>query len=1093
MGIRTAKKAKETANAHSYNSEGLEEEKEGKPVPPVSMFDGNYRSRRPVNLGSRGSKGRSQILANSKRQREDRRLQHMRLELSKRLQSRQRGNVARRQLAADLEQEFATPQLSFERYTLLLNTRLRLYFRTKSEQQDSEKVQHWLHLYAQLLNSVNQPTSPPPLMHCIVRATLELLPQNPSSPELARILSFALSLENPWSNLGFEDGYARAVQALWKVLDHEELARSLYVSLCRATPTHLPSAQAALAALGLLVGDTNLNIDALTGIFSSLAAAGGDSGASDEKRDVFTRVVNELVTQRAVMLIQRLLQLNLPTATVVGLLHVLWSRNKVLQVYTGAVVRGGPSGLEQFQAQQQAQPSTLMLQEEDDESSSDEDGEEEEERSRTTSRLSTKQEFSTLTKLDRLAATEYSNWRNRCLEESSSRNLLEEKALALQMGDPEVWVSWSRNVFASTAAADYVSWLGKMLHHATGLKARQSASSPFLTKLAFAQTNLVENLFEFCCRGDCPDKLTAWSVFCDILSQQLVAMKDDQFLQRYSARASDIVLRLKDMLYNLYWAQPVKTVDIQNMYTDASAMSRARLLLTGTKLWNLFYERWCRLVRQSSNFCDESAWWFPISEHQTNVVGVGDEDDMDVHDSDSDDQPMDDADALAGAFSDAKMARVLTYIPQSLPFERRVRLFQSLLANDKKQTQDESSDSRAALFHMMRGEEFDMAQSREKVNIHRDRLYSDSMEALNKLGPRLRRRVQVSFVNQHGAQEAGIDGGGVFKEFIDDLIKDAFLTSSTTTSSKRFFEVTPQETLAVNTALAKNTETLTHYEFLGRVLGKAVYESILVDPQFCLPFLNQLLGKQNSLEDLKNYDLEYYKNLIKLLDLSAEDVTNLGMTFELTLNNEDGSKRDVELIAGGRRTPVTKQNVIQYVHLVAYQRLNIETAAQTKAFLRGFRDLIPASWVRLFSAYELQKLVSGDDSVRGIDVASLKKAMQYASGYHPSQAIVQWFWDIVENDMSAEQQRKLLKFMTSCSRQPLLGFQSLEPAPCLQQIRIPNALRDTNDPDALAKETPLPTASTCMNLLKLPNYPSKQLMKWKLLAAIEAGAGFELT
>jgi ubiquitin-protein ligase E3 C len=159
--------------------------------------------------------------------------------------------------------------------------------------------------------------------------------------------------------------------------------------------------------------------------------------------------------------------------------------------------------------------------------------------------------------------------------------------------------------------------------------------------------------------------------------------------------------------------------------------------------------------------------------------------------------------------------------------------------------------------------------------------------------------------------------------------------------------------------------------------------------------------------------------------------------------------------------------------------------------LRGFRDLIPASWVRLFSAYELQRLISGDDSVKGIDVESLKNSMQYAAGYHPSQQIIEWFWEIVE-EMTSDQQHKLLKFMTSCSRQPLLGFGSLEPAPCIQQIRLPEELFASST-ETILKQTPLPTASTCMNLLKLPNYRSKELMRLKLLAAIEAGAGFELT
>ena len=105
--------------------------------------------------------------------------------------------------------------------------------------------------------------------------------------------------------------------------------------------------------------------------------------------------------------------------------------------------------------------------------------------------------------------------------------------------------------------------------------------------------------------------------------------------------------------------------------------------------------------------------------------------------------------------------------------------------------------------------------------------------------------------------------------------------------------------------------------------------------------------------------------------------------------------------------------------------------------------------------------------------------------------IAQWFWEIVE-DLSPEQQHKFLKFMTSCSRQPLLGFASLEPAPCVQQIRLPDSMFD-GDSVTVAKRAPLPTSSTCMNLLKLPAYRSKELMRQKLIAAIEAGAGFELT
>lgn len=71
-------------------------------------------------------------------------------------------------------------------------------------------------------------------------------------------------------------------------------------------------------------------------------------------------------------------------------------------------------------------------------------------------------------------------------------------------------------------------------------------------------------------------------------------------------------------------------------------------------------------------------------------------------------------------------------------------------------------------------------------------------------------------------------------EFLDDLIKDAFLPRSLKNDDGEesqynggreidFFSVTPLQTLQVNLSTDGNTNVLPHYEFLGRVLGKAIY------------------------------------------------------------------------------------------------------------------------------------------------------------------------------------------------------------------------------------------------------------------------------
>ena len=97
---------------------------------------------------------------------------------------------------------------------------------------------------------------------------------------------------------------------------------------------------------------------------------------------------------------------------------------------------------------------------------------------------------------------------------------------------------------------------------------------------------------------------------------------------------------------------------------------------------------------------------------------------------------------------------------------------------------------------------------------------------------------------------------------------------------------------------------------------------------------------------------------------------------------------------------------------------------------------------------------------------------------NPTQA----FWQVI-GSFSDEEKALLLKFWTSCSRPPLQGFKHLHPALCIQKVNI------TCDDDRL------PTASTCMNLLKLPFYSNADVMKRKLLLSIHSAkdGGFGLS
>ena len=286
---------------------------------------------------------------------------------------------------------------------------------------------------------------------------------------------------------------------------------------------------------------------------------------------------------------------------------------------------------------------------------------------------------------------------------------------------------------------------------------------------------------------------------------------------------------------------------------------------------------------------------------------------------------------------------------------------------------------------------------------------------------------------------------------------------------------------------------LRHFEFAGRVLGKALYEGILVEPLFANCFLNKLLGRHNGIDDLYTLDPELYRHLMSLKTFrgaghdgaaassaahGGATLADLCLTFAAPGVDGAGRATAVDLVPHGRNADVDPSNVVRYIHLMAHYKLNVETAAQCRAFLGGFHDLIPVKWVRMFGPQELQRLIGGDEQRPDLD--DLLRHTNYAGGLHPSQPIVAWFWDALRS-FTTEQLGLFLRFVTSCSRPPLLGFGALYPKICVQGIPAG---------DSGGK---LPSASTCMNLLKLPVYTDKETLRQKLLLSVTEAKGFELS
>uniref|UniRef100_A0A5K4F0J4 HECT-type E3 ubiquitin transferase n=1 Tax=Schistosoma mansoni TaxID=6183 RepID=A0A5K4F0J4_SCHMA len=403
---------------------------------------------------------------------------------------------------------------------------------------------------------------------------------------------------------------------------------------------------------------------------------------------------------------------------------------------------------------------------------------------------------------------------------------------------------------------------------------------------------------------------------------------------------------------------------------------------------------------------------------------------------------------------------LLKKVPFVIPFEKRVKLFKILINDDS--TYNRNPFRR--IYNISN-------QPSVPLIVRRTHLYEDGFEKLSKENvPNLHQRLKVTFLNPTGLAEVGIDGGGLSREFLTEIIRAGF------DPTRGFFIYASDKTLYPNPqASAITTNYLKHYYFLGRILAKAIFEGVLVDLQFAYFFLAKIVSRSGGggvgFDYLHSLDPQLYKQLLFLKNYKG-DVRDLSLDFTM-VQSIFGQSETVELKPGGKHIPVTEENRVEYVHLIANYKLNKMIYPQVRAFTAGLNDVIPIDWVRLFDAEELQTLISGADMV--IDVDDLRQHTFYIGNSINYTETLDCFWLVLKN-FNESDKRSFLRFVTACSRPPMFGFRDLQP---------PFSIQITDEIERL------PTASTCTNLLKLPNFRNIHILRERLLYALNANAGFE--
>jgi E3 ubiquitin-protein ligase HUWE1 len=120
-----------------------------------------------------------------------------------------------------------------------------------------------------------------------------------------------------------------------------------------------------------------------------------------------------------------------------------------------------------------------------------------------------------------------------------------------------------------------------------------------------------------------------------------------------------------------------------------------------------------------------------------------------------------------------------------------------------------------------------------------------------------------------------------------------------------------------------------HFKFIGRIVGKAIYEQQLLDCYFVKAFYKIILGMSLTYHDVEDYDNELYKNLKWCLENSVE---GLGFVFSETVEYF-GKTEEIEIVPGGKDMDVTDDNKYEYVQKMALHKLYNSVKKQIDNFL----------------------------------------------------------------------------------------------------------------------------------------------------------------
>ncbi|XP_067356937.1 probable E3 ubiquitin-protein ligase HERC3 isoform X1 [Channa argus] len=296
--------------------------------------------------------------------------------------------------------------------------------------------------------------------------------------------------------------------------------------------------------------------------------------------------------------------------------------------------------------------------------------------------------------------------------------------------------------------------------------------------------------------------------------------------------------------------------------------------------------------------------------------------------------------------------------------------------------------------------------------------------------------------------------------YVKDLFHEVFYELMS--GESEMFMFNDSQTLAWFPSNAMQNHKL--YFLFGVLCGLALYNQCIIHLPFPLALFKKLLGGKPSLEDMIEFSPRVGRSLQEILEYYEDDVIEI-LAIDFLI---DWDGRKIDLDPKNPEKPVTGQNKKEFVDAYVNHAFNTSVEGVFREFERGFFQVCDQNLVKLFQPEELQGVLVGKDFH---DWAKLKENTVYEGEYHVDHPIIQMFWEVFD-DLSEEQKKTLLWFVTGFDRVPVLG---------MKNIKITIQMKQVQDQ---SYDRYYPETHTCYSILELPHYSTKEVMQTKLTEAL---------